>query len=207
MNSDDIQDFEPPQDRAENSLHIPGLEWDSAAVQASSAYRRPDVRIEDRLNVLPNHGFCLWPEDGDDWIHPNDLEVARTLIPSKRIFRKEICTDPILRNLGFVEYSYGDRSFRGLPTLWHEVTSDGFEIGDTVELKSGNGKLRPIIADIAGMYWNRHEQSIEYDLVKNKVPQPNRYQSSQFRLCMKIGVPPTPRQKALLNRENSLNGL
>ena len=191
----------------ENSLHIPGLDWDSAADLAQSASRQDDVRIEERLSVLPKHGFCLWPEDGEDWIHPNDIEVARQLIPSKRIFRKEDCSDPILKNLGYVEYSYGDRSFRGLPSLWHEVTTEGYELGDTIELKSGNGKLRPIIADIVGMYWNRHDQVIEYEMEKNGVPQPNRYQANQFRLCMKIGVPPTPRQKALLNRENSLNGL
>ncbi len=191
----------------DNSLHIPGLDWESVDEAAKSEWRAKDIRIEDSLSVLPKHGFCLWPEDGDDWIHPNDLDIARSLIPSKRIFRKENCTDPILLNLGYVEYSYGDKSFRGLATLWHEVASEGYEIGDTVELKSGYGKLRPIIADIVGMFWNRHEQAIEYELNKNGVPQPNRYQSQHFRLCMKIGVAPTPRQKALLNRENSLNGL
>lgn len=203
MSSDNF----PELDTDQNPLRVPGLDWDSVEDIADSAWRAKDVRVEDRLNVLPEHGFCLWPEDGEDWIHPNDLEVARSLIPSKRIFRKIICPDPILRELGYVEYSYGDQSFRGLPTLWHAVNSDGYEIGDSVELKSGYGKLRPIIADISEMYWNRHEQVIEYKLMKHDVPQPNRYQSSQFRLCMKIGIPPTPRQKALLNRENSLNGL
>jgi len=203
MNNDE---FSTTNER-DNSLHIPGLDWDSTTDLAQSAYRQDDVRIEERLSVLPKHGFCLWPEDGQDWIHPNDLEVALQLIPSKRIFRKEDCSDPILKRLGYVEYSYGDRSFRGLPSLWHEVATEGYELGDTIELKSANGKLRPIIADIDGMFWNRHEQVVEYEIVKNGVPQPNRYQSNQFRLCMKIGVPPTPRQKALLNRENSLNGL
>jgi len=203
MNDEPICDFESD----ENSLRIPGLDWESPADLAQSAYRLDDVKVEDRLSVLPKHGFCLWPEDGEDWIHPNDLEAARSLIPSKRIFRKEDCFDPILKNLGYVEYSYGDQSFRGLPTLWHEVATEGYELGDTVELKSGYGKLRPIIADVTGMYWNRKVQAIEYELEKNGVPQPNRYQAKQFRLCMKIGVAPSPRQKALLNRENSLNGL
>ena len=203
MSSDDFSELELNQ----NVLRVPGLNWESVEDIENSAWRAKDVRVEDRLNVLPIHGFCLWPEDGKDWIHPNDLEVALSLIPSKRIFRKIVCPDPILRELGYVEYSYGDQSFRGLPTLWHEVKSDGYEIGDSVELKSGYGKLRAIIADITEMFWNRHEQVIEYKLVKNGVPQPNRYQASQFRLCMKIGVPPTPRQTALLNRENSLNGL
>lgn len=203
MNEETIHDA----DGDKNSLRIPGLDWNSPADLAQSAYRADDVRVEDRLSVLPKHGFCLWPEDGDDWIHPSDLEIARSLIPSKRIFRKENCSDPVLNNLGYVEYSYGDQIFRGLPSLWHEVATEGYELGDTVELKSGYGKLRPIIADVVGMYWNRKIQAIEYELEKGGVPQPNKYQASQFRLCMKIGVVPTPRQKALLNRENSLNGL
>lgn len=203
MNNDQISD----SDKQANSLRIPGLDWDTTADLSQSAYRLNDVRVEERLSVLPKHGFCLWPEDGEDWIHPNDLEIARSLIPSKRVFRKEDCSDPILKNLGYAEYAYGDRSFRGLPSLWHEVMTEGYELGDTVELKSGYGKLRPIIADITGMYWNRKVQAIEYELEKNGVPQPNRYQANQFRLCMKIGFAPSPRQKALLNRENSLNGL
>ena len=203
MNNDQINEAEYRKD----SIRIPGLDWDSATDLAQSAYRLNDPLVEDRLSVLPKHGFCLWPEDGEDWIHPNDLESARALIPSKRVFRKEDCSDPVLKNLGYVDYSYGDRSFRGLPSLWHEVVTEGYELCDTVELKSGNGKLRPIIADIVGMYWNRKVQAIEYELEKNGVPQPNRYQATQFRLCMKIGMTPTPRQKALLNRENSLNGL
>lgn len=190
------------------SLHIPGLDWNSTDDLSASAYRQDDSRMrEARLKVLPQHGFCLWPEDGHDWIHPNDLAVAKSLLPSKRIFRKQDCTDPVLEKIGYCEYTYGAVSFRGLPTLWHEVESDGFELGDTVELKSNYGKLRPIIGQLVGMYWNRHIQKIEYEIEKNRVLQPNRFHAEQFRLCMKIGVSPNPRQQALLNRDQSLNGL
>ena len=193
--------------KSDNSLHIPGLDWDPADRSTFSQWRENDVRIEERLSVLPTYGLCLWPEEGEDWIHPSDVSAARELIPSKRVFRKEDCSDPVLLNLGYVKYTYGDLSFRGKASLWHEVAAEGYEIGDCVEVKSANGKWRPIIADIVGMFWNRHQQAIEYELVKNGVPQPNRFQASQFRLCMKIGVAPTPRQKAMLNRESSLNGL
>jgi hypothetical protein len=190
------------------SLHIPELDWNSTTDLAASAYRKDDAKtMSERLRVLPQHGFCLWPEDGEDWIHPNDLEVAKTLIPSKRIFRKQDCTDPVLEKLGYCEYAYGDVSFRGLPTLWHQVDTDGFELGDTVEVKSSYGKFRPIIGQLVGMYWNRHVRRIEYEIEKNGVVQPNRFQADQFRLCMKIGVAPNPRQQALLNRDQSLNGL
>lgn len=194
-----------------DSIRIPGLDWNSSEEISRSAYHTdsidPDRPSDNELKVLPKHGFCLWPEDGADWIHPNDLEVARSLIPSKRIFRKEYTADPIHDGLGYVVYVYGAKYFRGQQTLWHEVETDGYEIGDTVEIKSAYGRHRPIIADIDGMFWNRHHQSIEYELVKNNVPQPGRFVAEQFRLCMKIGVAPTPRQKALINRERSLKGL
>lgn len=192
--------------KSDNSLHVPGLDWESAA-QSFSEWRAEDVRVADHLSVLPKHGLCLWPEDGQDWIHPSDISEARKLLPSKRVFRKENCLDPVLSNLGFVKYRYGSRSFRGKATLWQELCSEGYEIGDCVEVRSANGRWRPIIADIVGMHWNRHRQKIEYELEKNGTPQPKRFQSIQFRLCLKIGVPPTPRQKAMLNRDHSLSGL
>ena len=194
-----------------DSIRIPGLDWDTSDQISRSAYHADSVGSKsagaDELKVLPKHGFCLWPEDGHDWIHPDDLDVARALIPSKRVFRKEYTADPIHDELGYVVYVYGSRSFRGKQTLWHEVETDGYELEDTVEVKSAYGKRRPIIADISGMFWNRHRQSIEYELIKNGVPQPGRFDATQFRLCMKIGIVPTPRQKALLNRERSLKGL
>lgn len=192
--------------KSDNSLHVPGLDWESVG-QSSSQWRAKDIRIAEHLSVLPKHGLCLWPEAGEDWIHPSDIDEARGLIPSKRVFRKENCRDPVLLNLGFVKYSYGSRCFRGKATLWHELVSEGYEIGDCVEVRSANGKWRPIIADIVGMFWNRHQQTIEYELEKNGVPQPKRFQAIQFRLSLKIGVPPTPRQKAMLDRAHSLNGL
>ena len=64
MNNDQINEAEYRKD----SIRIPGLDWDSATDLAQSAYRLNDPLVEDRLSVLPKHGFCLWPEDGEDWI-------------------------------------------------------------------------------------------------------------------------------------------
>ena len=49
--------------------------------------------------------------------------------------------------------------------MWHEVESDGYELGDAVEVKSKMGKLKPLLATMADIFWNRHDQRIDYYLI------------------------------------------
>lgn len=49
--------------------------------------------------------------------------------------------------------------------MWHEVESDGYELGDVVEVKSKMGKLNPLFATMADIFWNRHDQRIDYYLI------------------------------------------
>ena len=186
---------------APGPLRIDGLEWNGAASIQPSEWKSKQLGFGEKpISHLPMHGVCLWPEDGTDWIHPQDMEIALSLLPSKRVFRKIYCDDSVLGNIGYCEFTYGDQKFRGLPVLWREIETDGFEIGDTVELKSDNGRLRPLICYLAGMFWNQKRQRIEYSLSRNDLPLPNNYFASDFRLCMKIGQAPSPRQLELLSR-------
>ncbi len=42
------------------------------------------------LKTDPKYGyFPWWPEDGDAWVHPDDVATARSMIPSGRIFRRD----------------------------------------------------------------------------------------------------------------------
>ncbi len=180
-------------------LHIDGLDWDSPGdIQPSQWVSRQVGFGQKSISHLPQHGICLWPEEGTDWIHPQDLKVALSLLPSKRIFRKIDCDDSVLGNIGYCEFTYGQKQFRGLPILWREISTDGFEIGDSVELKSDNGRLRPLICDLAGMFWSQKVQRIEYTLKRNGFPLPRRFLADDFRMTMKLGHAPSPRQLELL---------
>ncbi|MCA9258377.1 MAG: hypothetical protein KDA61_04210, partial [Planctomycetales bacterium] len=98
--------------------------------------RRDDVRR--RMKNRPCLGyFAHWPQDGDDWIHPDDVLTARDYIPSERVFRREESVD------GYFTLHYGEVQIRVLPALWQEVESEGFAIGDWVEVLSHGGRQRP----------------------------------------------------------------
>jgi hypothetical protein len=83
------------------------------------------------LKIDPKYGyFPWWPEEGEAWIHPEDVATARAMIPSGRIFRRDG------RSGDFMLLHYGDATLRIRPTLWQEVEPEGFEIGDWVEVRS-----------------------------------------------------------------------
>ena len=42
------------------------------------------------LKTDPKYGyFPWWPQDGNDWLHPDDVAIARSMIPSNRMFRRD----------------------------------------------------------------------------------------------------------------------
>ena len=83
------------------------------------------------MKTDPKYGYYpWWPEDGDAWLHPEDVELGRSLIPSYRIFRRDGSEGP------FGWLHYGEVRLRVKPTLWKEVSPEGFEIGDWVEVLS-----------------------------------------------------------------------
>lgn len=187
------------EDTDTGPLRIEGLQWETATDIVASRWLGQQLGANGApIRQLAKHGFCLWPDEGADWIHPQDLETATSLLPSKRIFQKTDCLDPVLGQLGYCQFQYGEISFRGLPTLWRELRSDGYEVGDTIELKSDNGRLRPLICDISGMFWSQKLQLIEYSLVRNGLPLPRKYVATDFRMSMKISQSPTFRQFELL---------
>jgi hypothetical protein len=111
------------------------------------------------LKTDPKYGyFPRWPEDGNDWIHPEDIDQARALIPSGRVFRRE----------GIVgQYSllhYGHLSIRVRPALWQEVMPEGLDIGDWVEVVSRGMLNSPHTGTIREMLWDEDEQAIRYQI-------------------------------------------
>ncbi len=73
--------------------------------------------------------FPWWPEDGDRWVHPEDVALVRSLLPSNRIFRRDEAHGEL------VQLSYGPIRFRAERTLWKPVRWEGLGLGDWVEVR------------------------------------------------------------------------
>ncbi len=120
--------------------------------------------------------YPWWPEDGEDWIHPEDREIVRTLLPGPRVFRRE----PKMRGRLY-ELSYGDVKFRVRPTLWLTVPGEGFEVGDRVEIKSMLGENPPDVAVIQEMFWSSREKVIHYLVELHEMVNERRFRAKDLR--------------------------
>jgi hypothetical protein len=117
------------------------------------------------LKTDPKYGYYpCWPEDGDDWIHPEDVPLAQSLIPSGRVFRR----DGEQRDL--IVLHYGDRKLRVRRTLWQEVESEGFEIGDLVEVVPRGMQNAPRTGTIREMLWDEDAGGLRYQIDEAGVP-------------------------------------
>ncbi|PHR93880.1 MAG: hypothetical protein COA78_32595 [Blastopirellula sp.] len=98
-----------------------------------------------------------WPEDGTDWVHPEDQDKIAGLFPSDLIFRRELLDD------GYYCLSYGDRSVRVQPILVNEVPEPKFSMGEMVTLKSNLNERKPYSGKVyAVRYSNYHHQAQYY---------------------------------------------
>ena len=99
---------------------------------------------------LPDCGvYLFWPEEGTDWIHPDDLSIVQGWIPSPRVFRRH-SYDGVYYRL-----QYGVDVLRVKPTLWLKVTDEGFWVGDQVEVRGLLMDREPCIATISEMTFDR----------------------------------------------------
>ncbi len=147
---------------------------------------RPELKVPDRFGV-----YLRWPQDGNDWIHPEDVELTNQLIPGRRIFQRHALDGD------YSKYTYGEHSIRLKPTLWLEVESDGYLVGDRVEIRSQMGKRDPSIATIEDVLWNQHEQFVEYTLVVNGTTLPTSFRFAEIQPVFKLGQPMSLRESEL----------
>jgi len=133
------------------------------------------------LRTDPKYGyFPWWPEEGEAWIHPEDVATARSMIPSGRIFRRDgghpAAGFGSSRVGGeFMLLHYGEVTLRIRPTLWQEVEPEGFEIGDWVEVLSRGLANEPRTGKITEIEWEDHAAAIRYQIVENGQPIETRY--------------------------------
>ena len=141
------------------------------------------------LSRPPQYGCYLWwPEEGFDWIHPDDVELATELIPSSRVFCRVDQEPP------YSLLCYGRQSIRVKPTMWYEVPTEGYELEDLVEVKSKMGKLQPLVAKIADIFWNRHDRKIDYCLVSAGQRLGKRYRIDELQPAKILNQPMSVRQ-------------
>ncbi|MFT5303329.1 MAG: hypothetical protein ACI87E_004152 [Mariniblastus sp.] len=155
----------PPKRLLSEPESIP-FAWPTAQDQVGfhSEVRVPHSTLKPPLK----HGvFLWWSEQTPAWIHPDDLDAALSMVPSCRIFKRRECDNFADRELGYFEFASGKHKFRALPGLWREIETEGFELGDLVEIRSQNGKLRPGMASIRDIQLNRKSNQIDYYLDKN----------------------------------------
>jgi hypothetical protein len=117
------------------------------------------------LKTDPKYGyFPRWPQDGNGWLHPDDVAVARAMIPSGRVFRR----DGTSGEYGLLHY--GDVTLRVRPALWQEVEPEGLEIGDWVEVLSRGMLNEPRTGVIREMLWDENIRGLRYQINEGGQP-------------------------------------
>ena len=155
----------------------------------SHEFRDFQLQVPDRFGV-----YLWWPQDGTDWIHPDDVDLTSQLIPSRRIFQR------IREDETWSRLVYGECSIRVKPTLWLEVETDGYLVGDRVEIRSRMGQQRPAIATIEDIFWNRQQKVVEYFLATNGTVLPLPFQFADIQPAFKLDEPMSLRQVELAAR-------
>ena len=117
------------------------------------------------LKTDPKYGcFLRWPQDGNDWLHPDDVPLVRSLIPSNRVF----CRDGVEGD--FHRFHYGNITFRARPALWQEVQYEGFDIGDWVEVLRHGMRNEPRTGVLREMVWDDRDRALRYQIAENDAP-------------------------------------
>jgi hypothetical protein len=128
------------------------------------------------LKTDPKYGyFARWPEEGDAWLHPDDVALVRLLIPSMRVFRRDGTSGE------FRLFHYGELTFRARPTLWQEVEPEGFELGDWVEVRTRGLANDPRTGAISEMHWDERADRMVYQIIVNDHPLEPRYTSDDLK--------------------------
>ncbi len=191
--------MEPKQiDEAENRILLEGFASTLAAMRVegdSAEYRKP-------VNMLPRHGvFFRWPEQpAEDWIHPDDMELAAGMLPGGRIFQLQQCEDKQDRQAGYSVISYGDLAIRVLPAMWLPVDDAGYKVGDRVEVLAKNGAQQPFIGTLAEITYNPVTRRIEYRIEFRSMVLKKKYFEEDFRPCCRLEEPLSKRARAILNK-------
>jgi hypothetical protein len=125
--------------------------------------------------TMPDCGvYLVWPSDGVDWIHPDDVEKASSWIPSNRVFRRTQFDGT------FYELHYGDQRIRVKPTLWHRVPDEGFSVGERVEILGRFLENEPCLGRILEIRFDKPSNRILYTIESRELPLPRPFVAGDF---------------------------
>lgn len=111
------------------------------------------------LKTDPKYGYYpWWPENGNDWVYPEDVELARRLIPSPRVWRRDGAAGEL------IVLTYGELTLRVRRSLWRELRWEGFDLGDMVEVRTRGMQNEHRTGAICEMLWDEHAGRIFYQL-------------------------------------------
>ncbi|MEM0924582.1 MAG: hypothetical protein AAGJ83_00960 [Planctomycetota bacterium] len=126
---------------------------------------------------LPDYGcFIRWPENGQSFMHPDDVPIANQLIPSPRVLKRTAFDGT------YYHYEYGQLRFRLRPTMWRRLRTDGIDIADQVETIGLGLERDRFVADVWGMYFVERKGCILYRLKRAGRVVPRLYPADQLRV-------------------------
>lgn len=136
----------------------------------NEATNPPPLKREPRYGYYPQ-----WPQDGDDWLHPEDVELARRSLPSPRIWRREGQSGV------FHIIRYGDQTLRVKPALWQESPAPAYQIGDWVEVRTRMMKNTAHTGRVVEVMWDDYQSQITYHIQEQDNPIPNAYTADDLK--------------------------
>lgn len=135
------------------------------------------VEVEKLINPnLPDWGvFLRWPEDGEGWLHPEDLGVARELIPSDRVFRRSSFDGE------FYLLHYGPILLRCKPAMWLSISSVDLEVEQAVELLARQGKNDSGVFHVSQILYRRELGFVEFCLKRDSLELAQKFRREDLR--------------------------
>ena len=119
---------------------------------------------------MPDCGvYLVWPQDGVEWIHPDDMSLVEAWIPSTRVFRRHGFDGEYYR------LQYGEQRVRVKPSMWRRVDDEGFSVGDHVEILSHFHENEPGLGIINEMRFEKSSNRILYSIESRELPLPRSF--------------------------------
>lgn len=119
---------------------------------------------------MPDYGvYLVWPCEGNQWIHVDDVAIVEHLIPSNRVFRRSLFDGE------YYHLNYGDQRLRVRPTMWLQVPDEGLWIGDQIEIIANFYENEPCIGKIVEMRLDQNLNRILYSIESREQILPRNY--------------------------------